>query len=89
MPAGRRFAAADHRFHAGSYFIAGVAESGKASAGQGVADDQQSEQDVLSTDVVVVEFASLFLRADDDVPGLPRESFKHVSIIETLSIHCF
>jgi hypothetical protein len=37
----------------------------------------------------VVKFAGLFLRADYNVPGLPRESLKHVSIIETLSIHCF
>jgi hypothetical protein len=37
----------------------------------------------------VVEFAGLFLRSDDNVPGLPRKSLKHVPIIETLSIHYF
>jgi hypothetical protein len=37
----------------------------------------------------VVQCAGLFLRADHDVPRLPGESFKHVFIIKTVSIHCF
>ena len=43
---------------------------------------------MLGTDVVVVQLPGLFLRTNDDLPGLSRESFKHVFIMKTLSIHC-
>jgi hypothetical protein len=37
----------------------------------------------------VVQLAGLFLRANHDLPGLPGESFKHVSLLTTVSIHYF
>ena len=66
----------------------GVTEGGEAGARQRVRGRQEPQQQVLGADVVVVQLAGLFLRTDDDVPGLPRESLKHVFIIKTLSIHC-
>ena len=67
----------------------GVTKGGKACARQRVRGRQKPQQQVLGADVVVVQTAGLFLRTNDDVPGLPRESLKHAFIIKTLSIHYF
>ena len=39
---------------------------------------QQTEQDVLGPDVVVLERARLFLRENDHLPGALCESLEHV-----------
>jgi hypothetical protein len=37
----------------------------------------EAKEDVLSTDVVVVEHACLFLRQDNDAAGSIRKALKH------------
>jgi hypothetical protein len=67
----------------------GVAEDGEADPRHRVRRCQQPEQQVLGADVIVVQFAGLILRADYHLARLPGESFKHVFIMKTLSIHYF
>jgi hypothetical protein len=66
----------------------GVTEGGEADARYRVRGRQEPQQQVLGADVVVVQFAGLLLRANYDLPGLPRESLNDVFIIKTPSIHC-
>ena len=53
----------------------------KRLRGDALALVDQSEQDVLGPDVVVIQQTRLFLREDDDAPGAVGESFEHGSSV--------
>ena len=48
----------------------------------------ETEQDVLGSDVVVVEHPGFFLRQDDDPSGSIREPFEHVSVLRAAKPTC-
>ena len=74
----RRTALADDLFDLAADSLERDAEAFERLGRDALALVNQAEQDVLGTDVGVVEQASFLLREDDDPPGSVSEPFEHV-----------
>ena len=83
LPARHLVALADDARHLGPHFLDGDVEGLEHARGQAFLLAEEAEQDVLGTDVVVLERARFVLRKDDNLPGTLRKSLEHSGVHRT------
>ncbi len=77
LPRRDLFALADDACHVGPDVLDGDVEGVEHTGGQPLLLTEETEQDVLGADVVVLEGPGLVLREHDDLPCALGESFEH------------
>src|SRR3712207_1551025 len=78
LTGGDLFAGADDAHDLRAHTLDGDVQRLEDAGGEALFLTQQTEQDVLGADVVVLERARLFLRENDHLPGALCESLEHV-----------
>ncbi len=81
LTGGDLFAGADDADHLCAHALDGDVERLEDAGGEPLLLAQQTEQDVLRPDVVVLELPGLLLCEDDDLAGSLCESFEHVGYL--------
>ena len=79
LPRGDLFAGSNYLYHLGPHTLHGDVERPEDPRAQPLLFAQQPKQNVLGTQVVVAQGASLFLRQDDHQSGSLRETLEHVA----------
>ena len=78
LPARHLLTGADDAHDLGAHALDGDVEGLEDAGGEALLLAEQTEEDVLGPDVVVLERARLFLRENDHLPGSLCESLEHV-----------